>query len=40
MTDIVTLTINPSIDISTSIDRVVPVRKLRCSAAQRYPSNW
>ena len=37
MTDIVTLTINPSIDISTSIDRVVPVRKLRCSAAQRYP---
>ena len=37
MTDIVTLTINPSIDISTSIDRVMPVRKLRCSAAQRYP---
>jgi 6-phosphofructokinase 2 len=37
MRNIVTLTINPSIDISTSIDRVVPVRKLRCSAAQRDP---
>ena len=37
MTDIITLTINPSIDISTSIDRVMPVRKLRCSAARRDP---
>lgn len=35
MADIVTLTINPSIDISTSINRVMPVRKLRCSAARR-----
>jgi 6-phosphofructokinase 2 len=37
MTDIVTLTINPSIDVSTSVGKVIPVRKLRCSAAQRYP---
>ena len=37
MTDIVTLTINPSVDVSTSVGKVVPVRKLRCSAAQRHP---
>jgi 6-phosphofructokinase 2 len=37
MTGIVTLTINPSIDISTTVGKVVPVRKLRCSAPQRHP---
>jgi 6-phosphofructokinase 2 len=37
MTDIVTLTINPAVDISTSVGRVRPVHKLRCSAAQRDP---
>ncbi len=35
MTNIVTLTINPSVDVSTSVERVIPVRKLRCTAAQR-----
>lgn len=35
MTDIVTMTMNPAIDVSTKVDRVVPVHKLRCSTAQR-----
>lgn len=35
MTDIVTLTMNPAIDLSTEVDKVVPVHKLRCSAARR-----
>ena len=33
--DIVTFTINPAVDISTSVDRVRPVHKLRCAPAQR-----
>ena len=37
MTDIVTLTMNPAVDLSTSVDRVVPVHKLRCSPARRDP---
>jgi 6-phosphofructokinase 2 len=37
MTDIVTLTINPAIDISTSVDRVAPDRKLRCEPPRRDP---
>jgi 6-phosphofructokinase 2 len=37
MTDIVTLTINPAIDISTSVERVAPSRKLRCKPPQRDP---
>jgi 6-phosphofructokinase 2 len=37
MTDIVALTLNPSIDISTSVERVEPTRKLRCSAPRLYP---
>ena len=37
MTDIVTLTMNPAIDLSTSVDRVVPVRKLRCEGLRRDP---
>jgi 6-phosphofructokinase 2 len=37
MTSIVTLTPNPAIDISTSVDEVVPVRKLRCEPARRDP---
>lgn len=37
MTDIATFTPNPAIDISTSVDRVVPVRKLRCARQQRDP---
>jgi 6-phosphofructokinase 2 len=37
MSDIVTVTMNPAIDVATSVDRVVPTRKLRCKAAQRDP---
>jgi 6-phosphofructokinase 2 len=35
MTDIVTVTMNPAVDISTSVDRIEPVRKLRCRAEHR-----
>lgn len=34
---ILTVTLNPSIDVSTSVERVVPEHKLRCSDAQRDP---
>lgn len=37
MTAIVALTLNPSIDISTSVDRLAPVKKLRCASPQFYP---
>jgi 6-phosphofructokinase 2 len=37
MTDIVALSMNPSVDISTSVERVVPIRKLRCTGAKRDP---
>ena len=37
MTDIIALCMNPSIDISTSVDGVMPIRKLRCTAAKRDP---
>lgn len=37
MTHIVALCMNPSIDTSTSIDRVAPIRKLRCAGAKRDP---
>ena len=37
MTDIVALCMNPSIDISTSVENVRPIRKLRCTAAKRDP---
>ena len=35
MHPIVTLTMNPALDIATATDRVVPTHKLRC-AAPRY----
>ena len=35
MDHIVTLTVNPAIDVSTSVDRVRPIQKLRCSAQRR-----
>jgi len=35
--DIVTLTINPAIDIFVNVPRVAPTRKLRCSAPKRDP---
>lgn len=37
MPDIVTLTINPSIDIFVNVGRVEPIRKMRCSAPKRDP---
>ncbi len=37
MTDVIALSMNPSIDLSTSVDRVVPLRKLRCASARRDP---
>ena len=37
MARILTITMNPAIDISTSVDRVQPTRKLRCAPARRDP---
>ena len=37
MPEIVTLTPNPAIDLSTSIDRMMPMRKLRCTPQRRDP---
>jgi 6-phosphofructokinase 2 len=34
---VVTLTINPALDLSTSVSSVTPVHKLRCAAAQYDP---
>jgi 6-phosphofructokinase 2 len=36
MSRILTLTPNPSIDTSTSVERIVPVDKLRCAPARRH----
>jgi 6-phosphofructokinase 2 len=33
----ITLTVNPAIDVSTSVERVVPIRKLRCKPAKYDP---
>jgi 6-phosphofructokinase 2 len=37
MPSILAITLNPSIDISTSVDRLMPIRKLRCAAPRVYP---
>ena len=37
MAEIVTLTPNPAIDLSTSVDRILPTRKLRCAPQRRDP---
>ena len=37
MSKIITLTMNPALDISTSIDKVVHTDKLRCTAAKTQP---
>ena len=37
MPDIVTITINPAIDIFVNVERVEPIRKMRCSAPKRDP---
>ena len=37
MTDIVTITLNPAVDLSTSVDRIQPVAKLRGKSQRRDP---
>ena len=37
MTDILTVTMNPALDVSTSTDRVIDTHKLRCTAAKLHP---
>lgn len=37
MANIATLTINPAIDLSTAVERMMPGRKLRCKALRRHP---
>ncbi len=37
MTDIVTITPNPAVDLSTSVEKSVPVFKLRCTSQRRDP---
>lgn len=37
MADILTITMNPALDVSTSTDKVMHTHKLRCAAAQLHP---
>jgi 6-phosphofructokinase 2 len=37
MAKLLTITMNPSIDTSTSVDRVIPSRKLRCGVSREDP---
>lgn len=37
MTDVITLTPNPALDLSTSVERLIPTHKLRCGPALRHP---
>lgn len=37
MTNVVTVTINPAVDVLMSVDRIVPTHKLRCALARRDP---
>jgi 6-phosphofructokinase 2 len=37
MPGIVTLTMNPAIDVSTTVEQMEPIRKLRCGPARRDP---
>jgi 6-phosphofructokinase 2 len=37
MTDIVTLTLNPALDLSTSVSKLIPNHKLRCEEPRRDP---
>ena len=37
MTDILTVTMNPALDVSTSTDKVMDTHKLRCTAAIFHP---
>ena len=40
MADIVTLTINPAIDASTSVEQLAPFHKMRCSPGAARPGRW
>jgi 6-phosphofructokinase 2 len=37
MAHVLTVTMNPSVDISSTVERVIPARKLRCGVARRDP---
>ena len=37
MTDILTVTMNPAVDVSTSAAQVTPTHKLRCAAPRHFP---
>lgn len=37
MTDILTITLNPAVDVATSCDQLLPSHKLRCAHAERFP---
>ena len=37
MSDILTVTLNPALDVSAITERVRPTSKLRCDAVQRHP---
>ena len=37
MTDILTITANPAVDLSTSIESILPIRKLRGTSQRRDP---
>jgi 6-phosphofructokinase 2 len=37
MTDIVTITANPALDLSTSVDKIIPIAKLRGTSERRDP---
>jgi 6-phosphofructokinase 2 len=37
MADVLTITLNPAVDVSTSVARIVPAHKLRCEPERRDP---
>lgn len=37
MHDILTVTMNPAVDIATLADKVIPTHKIRCDVSQRHP---
>jgi len=37
MTDLITLTMNPALDLSTSAPEIMPSHKIRCGTLQRHP---
>ena len=37
MTDIVTVTLNPAVDVATSVEHIVDTHKLRCARPRRDP---